>query len=656
MDVNALFEQIDQFKNDQQKLATFQDQFQQRIEQTTRSIKARLTTSMVPSLLLDLTHLEVQKLSDPDGIEVSDFAGQVRFLRGLSASIPITSFSPTEDPQTDELFIMCDAAWECLLFREILEGLKTNSGDDRDPRIMFAGMMSMVAAIQGDLMSDDDCNERVRRLFSPFSDAVIEPELGLNVEEIISGFTAVREILRNRMQKTIELMRPVLESWQEFKERSDLGHGPQSIEKYVEQSAMIRNAVQSSAEIDRALLIYRPSDLDEHVNGKGREFLEAFSFKPGTVNKQFTTLFDDDVVRRRPFGRVTDEKYVLFNGLQCVFAPLHRLPECFTNEKQRQKLLRNRDDSLEIQAARLFTDVIEPEQQFTEYYLPLGSNGELFERDLLIVRGDVALIIESKAQALRSVADHRGNVRKIEKDVKTSISKGYDQAISVIQFLRNASGPVPVYGSDKQNKPAVGTVDLSSVTTFIPVVFLDSYFGLISTNLEPWLTPSENEGYPWVVDCDAMTAIVSLISDHSQLIEFIEWRRKLHGIAVNEDETVFAGFFLRHGACEMPEKADLVQLDSNFSNIFDKQYLKTKGAQIDDESLYVGPPDWIAMERQCEELSIPVGETLLDNITQVANHSYDRSHHTQRRREKVGRNSPCPCGSGKKHKKCCGAC
>ncbi|MFB6240325.1 MAG: SEC-C metal-binding domain-containing protein, partial [Gemmatimonadota bacterium] len=25
------------------------------------------------------------------------------------------------------------------------------------------------------------------------------------------------------------------------------------------------------------------------------------------------------------------------------------------------------------------------------------------------------------------------------------------------------------------------------------------------------------------------------------------------------------------------------------------------------------------------------------------------------RREKVGRNEPCPCGSGKKYKKCCGA-
>jgi len=29
--------------------------------------------------------------------------------------------------------------------------------------------------------------------------------------------------------------------------------------------------------------------------------------------------------------------------------------------------------------------------------------------------------------------------------------------------------------------------------------------------------------------------------------------------------------------------------------------------------------------------------------------------HTIIRSEKIGRNEPCPCGSGKKHKKCCGA-
>jgi len=35
----------------------------------------------------------------------------------------------------------------------------------------------------------------------------------------------------------------------------------------------------------------------------------------------------------------------------------------------------------------------------------------------------------------------------------------------------------------------------------------------------------------------------------------------------------------------------------------------------------------------------------------------NKVHHnmTIRRKEKIGRNAPCPCGSGKKYKNCCGA-
>ena len=42
------------------------------------------------------------------------------------------------------------------------------------------------------------------------------------------------------------------------------------------------------------------------------------------------------------------------------------------------------------------------------------------------------------------------------------------------------------------------------------------------------------------------------------------------------------------------------------------------------------------------------------------NHDHDHGHHHHapveqfvRASPKVGRNDPCPCGSGKKHKKCC---
>jgi len=37
-------------------------------------------------------------------------------------------------------------------------------------------------------------------------------------------------------------------------------------------------------------------------------------------------------------------------------------------------------------------------------------------------------------------------------------------------------------------------------------------------------------------------------------------------------------------------------------------------------------------------------------------HAHDHNHeHTQAHSDKIGRNEDCPCGSGKKHKKCCGS-
>ena len=35
--------------------------------------------------------------------------------------------------------------------------------------------------------------------------------------------------------------------------------------------------------------------------------------------------------------------------------------------------------------------------------------------------------------------------------------------------------------------------------------------------------------------------------------------------------------------------------------------------------------------------------------------SKEKNHWNKKRSSKIGRNDPCPCGSGKKYKKCCGA-
>ena len=48
-------------------------------------------------------------------------------------------------------------------------------------------------------------------------------------------------------------------------------------------------------------------------------------------------------------------------------------------------------------------------------------------------------------------------------------------------------------------------------------------------------------------------------------------------------------------------------------------------------------------ERELEELNM-IGGDETSQATQVV-----------RNEEKIGRNDPCPCGSGKKYKKCCGS-
>ena len=46
----------------------------------------------------------------------------------------------------------------------------------------------------------------------------------------------------------------------------------------------------------------------------------------------------------------------------------------------------------------------------------------------------------------------------------------------------------------------------------------------------------------------------------------------------------------------------------------------------------------------------------LHNMQQLAKLERDKSKtsQTKSKKYKVGRNDPCPCGSGKKYKKCCG--
>lgn len=52
---------------------------------------------------------------------------------------------------------------------------------------------------------------------------------------------------------------------------------------------------------------------------------------------------------------------------------------------------------------------------------------------------------------------------------------------------------------------------------------------------------------------------------------------------------------------------------------------------------------------------LPAWEKIFDAETRKRLYREQKASGTIRKEKKIGRNDPCPCGSGKKYKKCCGA-
>jgi len=72
---------------------------------------------------------------------------------------------------------------------------------------------------------------------------------------------------------------------------------------------------------------------------------------------------------------------------------------------------------------------------------------------------------------------------------------------------------------------------------------------------------------------------------------------------------------------------------------------------FDKEKLYynmvAAKADWL--------YDLPVWNTLLTDETRKELYLNQKKSNTIVKDKKIGRNDPCPCGSGKKYKKCCGA-
>jgi len=523
-------------------------------------------------------------------------------------------------------------------------------------KFAMAALTSLLNAVQCELKYAEQVEERVRRIFTMFSAEIIEPKIGLTTEEVICGFQKVRSTLSDRWNNAMDLAQPMVERWKEYGLRCNSGASASELDRFghATETAEAGKKLMSSFDTLEHLLRFSPQDLASALGDRSKLFLAAFSFHPGEINQTLNSPNDEDEVRRRPFACIGDDCYVLLDVSYNAFAAPRRLLECFDTDRKRQRLNKRRDDALEDEAAKLFNQVVEPDLMLQNYYLPIEDGNRLAERDLLLLKNSCLILVESKAGPLRAVKGRNDKLARIANDVGKSIQEGYDQACDVIRYVRSSTSPVPLFDSNKPNRKQVAELDGTSITTVLIVVFLDDSYGLIATDLQPWLKVDESIGFPWAVDRDTFESIILKIDSFDKLREFLLWRRTLHGLIHNEDEAVFAGLYVHSGPYVFPKEGDSVQLSPSYADVFEAEYFRQKGVPVEGYLEPAGPPVVSKMYRKGDQLMYEISGKLVESINiKTGVCASDGEQSEPLRREGSLRNSPCSCGSGKKYKKCC---
>lgn len=654
MDARTFTGRIDQIRNSPEALKTEDRRICDLVDELRGRIEEKLNDGNVTALLNLLGMQEYSRISSVVDYEISNFAGFSHYLRGLVSKRSFKAWKPTSSVDEKELLKSCESIWMLLLQREMIRGLIRDFAK-LDRRRVPAGMMNLLNGVQGPLAYIEDVRERVQGLYSQFSREVIETSVGVSVDSVLQAF----EMLRGVIPKRLELIISKMEGMQRLHQiHNNAPANIQSVgemQRYLQSQPGFESAgedFQESLLLQERLYVFEVKDFDDCLGSKAGLFLDAFSFQPGTANQDYLLPFDTSIHQSRPFARI-EGGYFLVDPAYCQFAPLYRFAECFHTDRLRERLTKRRDTELEEVADRLFSNLLGAGNKYRSYYIPINDNGELAERDLLFIHNGVAFVIESKARPLRE-AD--ANIDKIEGDFKRTIQEGYDQCASVCKYLSSNDSVLPIFDSNKPNRRVLANIDSSKIRRVVPIVFLDSYYGLISTDLKPWLRLEKDIGFPWAVDRDAMASFTLKVSNPDQFLSFFDWRRNVQGVAQNEDELCFAGYFLSHGAKPFPDDADFVQLDQNYSDMFEEEYFRKKGYDIPEKNDFVGEPHWVGMKRQDHRMVLSLNGRETESINTITGElsSHAIPHDGIRKRQKVGRNDPCPCGSGRKFKKCCG--
>lgn len=251
----------------------------------------------------------------------------------------------------------------------------------------------------------------------------------------------------------------------------------------------------------------------------------------------------------------------------------------------------------------------------TKYYTSVCEERGTKEHDILIELNNYILLVEVKASKVREPFFNPEKAYKRVRDHFNSdigIGGAYKQAITLKKFIENKD-EVILY----ENKTSKIVFENTHQKIVLPIVLTLNQFGGLAVNTTMLLEKEEEQPYPWVCNLHDLQNIIEILQylkkTPQDFVNYIMWRMQNHEKVLSSDELdVIEGYFL------------------------DSQVMKNK-----KDSFLFFPPN---------------GPSLIDKIyfeKQGLQYNHPAIKSNLRKHKKMGRNDPCPCGSGKKFKRCC---
>lgn len=446
--------------------------------------------------------------------------------------------------------------------------------------------------------------ELIRELYGSF-DSNLEDLTGLGTEDFIAFY----QLIYDTFEETINESKVAMNNIKNFLNSLN----PYAVDEKQEYERLLAFARGFESEkfqtaMDSLNTIKASRVLETFGKEKGKKLLDIFGLYRAETD--FLYYNSNNPFADHPLCWVDEETLFIVHPQFILNSVYNYITVILENPKNKfaDKYKKAKAEIVEKLFLKLFIDIFGDK---AKYHTSVCEERGTREHDILIEFNDYILIAEVKASKVREpfFTPEKGYQRVQDHfNSDSGIGGAYKQAIILKKFIETNVDAI-LY----DNKYQKFVIPHASTKKILPIVLTLNQFGGLAVNTSLILEKEESQPYPWVCNWHDFENIIEILrylkKEPQDFIGYIFWRIKNHPNILSSDELdVIEGYFMDS---QVKEKNGTIFFPPNGPSLIDKIYFEKHGIPYEYPTAIV------------------------------------------QKKEKIGRNEPCPCNSGKKFKKCC---